>query len=93
MGASRTVEVGGRGGWVRGRALAGPKGRDSSAVLSRPLSQVRVRNARAGWCGSVDPLPAWEPLILCVEIVFSVRFQSQSVDLQRDVLEQTALCF
>jgi hypothetical protein len=37
--ASRTVEVGmaalcaaGRGGWVRGRALAGPEGRESCAV-------------------------------------------------------------
>ena len=35
--ASRTVEVGmaarsaaGRGGWVRGRAMAGPEGRESS---------------------------------------------------------------
>jgi hypothetical protein len=32
--------VGGRGGWVRGRALAGPSGRDSSAVLSRLLSST-----------------------------------------------------
>jgi hypothetical protein len=33
--ASRNVEVGGRGGWVRGRAMAGPEVRDSSAVAVR----------------------------------------------------------
>ena len=31
--------MGGHGGWVRGRALAGPPSRDSSAVLSRSLFQ------------------------------------------------------
>jgi hypothetical protein len=36
--------VGGRGGWVRGRALAGPPGRDSSAV--REAVAVSVESAQ-----------------------------------------------
>ena len=44
--ASRTVEVGGRGGWVRGRAVASPSGPDFLAALSRSLSQSRARNVR-----------------------------------------------
>jgi hypothetical protein len=37
------VEVGGRGGWVRGRAMAGPEGRESRAVRVRIAVLVRCR--------------------------------------------------
>jgi hypothetical protein len=44
--ASRTVEVGGCGGWVRGRALAGLEAGDSLAVLSWSLfSTAREKRA------------------------------------------------
>jgi hypothetical protein len=45
--ASRTVEVGGCGGRVRGRAMAAPLERDSSAVRSRSLFSNRARETRA----------------------------------------------
>jgi hypothetical protein len=47
--------VGGRGGWVRGWALAGPKGRDSSsaAVAVAVVLDVHIGIQRLGDAGSM----------------------------------------